>query len=273
MFGIDDKKFSDLEVAQAYWDRMKIRMEWCRNAAKEYLNNNPRRKFYKLRYDVDSGEQTTYASIRDGDVKILKKAIEQEIAENGPFNSAEDRYDFFHDAINELEGIDWEEYIPERDQHWAGGPAIVTDVDLDDFINCCKFKVKRTEYFRDDKEALYDCYHNIKISDDEYVDILTAKLFDKNLTFYDLKYLYKDLFDMVSDICHRPHEHHIIFMDEINGTAKTIIESTPKEELPPPVGDNMFMGFILRTIYENVGKFDDPRLMEAIKLAHYQSLD
>ena len=27
--------------------------------AKEYLNNNPRRKFYKLRYDVDSGEHTT----------------------------------------------------------------------------------------------------------------------------------------------------------------------------------------------------------------------
>ena len=56
MFGVDDKKFSDMEVAQAYWESMKDRMAWCRDAATDYLKENERRRFYKLTYSVDPGE-------------------------------------------------------------------------------------------------------------------------------------------------------------------------------------------------------------------------
>ena len=45
MFGVDNQKFSDMEVAQAYWERMKDRMAWCRKAASDYLKNNDRRRF------------------------------------------------------------------------------------------------------------------------------------------------------------------------------------------------------------------------------------
>ena len=269
MFGVDAKKFSDMEVAQAYWDSMKQRMEWCRKEAQEYLKNNGRRKFYKLTYDDDIAIHVTYSAISDDDVKKVREAIAEDVAENGPYKSKAEEEEFLSDILRDLD-IDWvEDYLPSIYMCHAE-PPIVTGLDLDDFIYCCAFKVMHTTWYRDNQEELINDGYNIKVTDDEYVDLVTAKLFDKNLSFYDLKFIYGDLYNRVANSCHFPHQHYVIFMTEINDIAKAILDSKTKEELPPSVEKSISTGVILNTIYKNEDKFDDPHLMRAIKLATYQ---
>ena len=137
MFGVDDKKFSDMEVAQAYWESMKDRMAWCRDAATDYLKENERRRFYKLTYSVDPGEKVAYVSISNGVLQEVEEALKKEFAENGPFNNDDEKYEFYSKVITDILC----DYVPERDQHWAGGAPIVTDFDRNEFIYCTSFKV------------------------------------------------------------------------------------------------------------------------------------
>lgn len=264
MFGVDNQKFSDMEVAQAYGERMKDRMAWCRKEASEYLEKNERRRFYKLSYTVDPGEKVAYVAISDGVLQEVEEALKKEFAENGPFNNDDEKYEFYSEVITDILC----DYVPERDQHWAGGSPIVTDFDRNEFIYCTNFKVMHTDFLKEDPdEFVYDVC-NIELSNEEYIDLVVARLFDPHLTFYDLKYLYEDIYHRVDDLCQLPHHHHIIFMQEINETAQAILDSKSKDELPKPIGgDNPFMPVIWNIIFKNADQFDDPQLMKALKIA------
>ena len=264
MFGVDDKKFSDMEVVQGYWKRMKDRMAWCREAASDYLKNNDRRRFYKLTYSVDPGEKVTYAAVSDAILKEVEEAFKKEFAENGPFNNDDEKDDFYMGVNTDI----LMDYVPEEDQHCAGGSPIITAFDANDFIHCTKFKVMHTDFLKDDpEEFVYDAC-NIELSDEEYIDLVAAKLFDPHLAFYDLKYLYEDIYHRVDDLCQLPHHHHIIFMQEINEIAQAILDSKSKDELPKPIGgDNPFTPVIWNIIFKNADQFDDPQLMKALKIA------
>ena len=97
---------------------------------------------------------------------------------------------------------------------------------------------------------------------------MAAKLFDEHLTFYDLRVLYKDLYERIESQCYEVHEHHMIFMTEINEVAKTIIDSKNEVELPEGLNlDGPFVGIIMRPILKNRDQFDDPALFKALKLA------
>lgn len=275
MFKLNDQEISDLEMAQTYFERIKKRMEWCRNEAEEYLKNIERRKFYKVSYFVDSGDQTVYSAITDEDMKTIKDGIKQTLdwvlEEYGPDASEDEKANALSDYFSECDSdICWEDYLPEKDFHWAGGPPVITDVDFNDYKHFCKFKVRHTLWYKDDKEELVDKMHNVYITDDVYINLLTAKLFDKELSFYDLQNLYEDVYKELEAhfYSYYPHQHYIIYMTEINEAAKAIIDSKKEEELPRPINiDNPLIGIILNAVFKNADKFDDKFLLKSLDLA------
>lgn len=271
MFKINGQEMSDMEVAQGYWERVKKRMEWCRHEAEEYVKNHGRRKFYKLTYSAGDGE--TYAAISDEDVAKIKDGIKETLdlvlEESGPDASEEEKADALHDYfLCSGNDIDWDQYIPEKDQHFLDEPAFATNVDFDDVIYCSRFRVKHTSMFEDDKDKLRDNVYNLQLNNEEFVNLVAAKLFDENLTFYDLRVLYKDLYERIESQCYDVHQHHMVFMTEIDEVAKAILDSKTRDELPKSINlDSPFSGFILRTIFNNPDQFDDPALLKALRLA------
>ncbi len=273
MSNLIEQERLEFEYAQTYWERAKKRMEWCRHEAEEYLKNTERSKFYKLSYSVDSGQQIVYAAITDDDRKLIEEGIKKTLdwvrEESGPDATEEDKEDALSDYFLEsYRDIYWDRYIPERDLHWTD-PPIINGVDFNDVKHFCKFKVKHTSLYTDDIEELKENIHNVFIPDDVYVNLLTAKLFDQNLTFYDLQVLYEDVYNEINALFYSyfPHLHYIIFMTEINEAAKAIIDSKTNEELPehlnPHVPHSITM---MNTIFKEPNKCDDEFLLNSLKL-------
>ncbi len=151
MFGVDDQKISDMEVAQGYWERMKDRMAWCRKEASEYLKRNERPKFYKLKYSDSGTVYETRAALKKEDIKIIRDAIAKKVEENGPFKDKKEEDRFLADYLSELD-IDWvNDYLPARYQIFMNTP-IVIGVDFDDYTFCCRFKVMHTNWYSETQE-------------------------------------------------------------------------------------------------------------------------
>lgn len=269
MFYANGEKMSDMEVAQGYWEHAKERMAWCRHEAEEYVKNHGRRKFYKIYYNVGDGE--VYSAIDDKLVAALKEDIKElmdfinEEYDSNPSEKviADELREYFSEC-----GVDWSPYIPEKDQHFVDEPAYPINIDFDDVLYFTRFDIKHTSYYDSDKERLTDKSLNLELNNEEFVNLVAAKLFDKNLTFYDLRVLYKDLYERIEAQCYDVHEHHMIFMGEIDEVAKAIIDSKTEDELPKDIDlDGPFSGLILRPFYKNPDQFDDPALLNALKLA------
>ena len=257
------KDITDMEAAQTFWERMKGRMVWCRNEATIYLKTHPRKKHYKIIYSVDSGEKLTYAALYDDDIRLIRETIENDIAENGPYKDEEERVDAMHDILMGLD-LYWDSYIPIDDLHCNETSPSLVDVNFDDVKYFCLFKVKETKSYNKNHEDLNDDYHNIEISDDEFVDLVAAKLFDKKLTFYDLRYLHEDLYKYIEGACYTPHRSQVIFMKEINEIAQAILNSKSEEELPEPIRAYYSS---LNTILNNQNHFNDKFLIKSLNLA------
>ena len=146
MFKVNGQEHSDLEVAKAFWESAKKRMEWCRHEAEEYLKNHGRRKFYKLYYNVGDGE--VYSAISDELVAAIKEDLKETMdfinEEYGPDVSEEVKAEELRDFYSEL--LDWSPYIPEKDQHFVDEPAYATNIDFDDVLYFTHFEVKHTSY-------------------------------------------------------------------------------------------------------------------------------
>ena len=238
-------------------------MEWCRAAASEYLKEHPRKKHYKICYSVDSEDKTTYAALYNDDIKLIRDTIGNDITENGPYKNEEERADVMHDILMDLD-LYWDSYIPFDDLYRGESSPSLVDVDFDDVKYFCLFKVKKTRSYNEDQEELIDAFHDIEITDDEFVDLVTAKLFDAKLSFYDLRYLYEDLYKFIDGVCYTPHQSHVIFMKEINEVAQAILDSKPEEARPERIKSYYTS---LNIILNNRDRFDDPHLIKSLNLA------
>ena len=260
MLGTDDQKISRIENAKAYWERMNERLEWCRNAAKEYVKNNERRKFYKLTYELfGSDYHTIHAGISDADRKVVEDALKEEFEINGPFENEGIKKEFYDEVITEI----LYDYIPEKDRRWDNVHPHITDIDFNDFIYCTHFKCKCSVWYGKDPEELYDFGGFIELSNNEFINLVAARLYDKELSFYDLKYLFEDIYNRVDSWFYSRHQHHVIFLSEINDVAQAILDSKSEDDMPKL----RYTGY-LSTIEENPDVFNDKILLKLIKFTN-----
>ena len=260
-FKAGEQEFRDIEVAQGMWNRAKERMEWCRKAAQEFVDKGGRRKFYKLSYRVDPGQITVYASFDEEDKKLILDTIANA---DDDLRECENFIECL--ALQHID-IDWSRYIPEGDMHWIESP-VITDVDFDDVCYCTVFISRHTKWNNDDTEALEDANVCVLMDDDVFVNLVAARLFDERLTFYDLKDLYEDVYNDVLETARRPHQHHMVFMTEIDAVAKAILDDTKEEDIPKGVNyDTFFAPIILNAIFEHPEQFDDKQLYDALSVA------
>ena len=260
-----DERISDMEMAQRFWERAKQHMQWCKEQAEEYVKQHPRRKHYKVVYDVDLCEQVAFADFTDDELRKIQEAQDKVVAEEGPFKNEEERRDAFSYCLEDSD-VNWEAYVPEEAWHWGDGEPVLVDIDLDDVRYFCRFKVLHTRSYNDNDE-LTEEHIKLQMNDATFAYLLSQRLFDNRLTFDDLTYLNKEIFQGINDSFYEPHEHHIIFMEEINEAAKEILESKKDDEDYKPVDVRLYAPVVLRTINENTDKFNDPDLLKALRLA------
>lgn len=265
MFKIGDKEFSDEEVGLEFWNQVKTRMESCRSMATDYYKNLQKDGFYRIDYIVDPGSQSVYAQISDKDYNIIKKELDEYIAECGKFEDIEEREDFFREVAYQWD-IDWRCYIPDDDWQWAGGEPVICDVDLEDVKYYCVFKVT---YIRGgNKEEKSKETVNIELNEDEYISLLASRLFDSKLCFSDLRVLNPELYERIDNMVRRTHCDYYVEMEEMNGAATEIMNHSADSKKLPELSANFFTPFIIHEILNNKEKYtDDPYLFNAFRLA------
>ena len=254
----DEHKKQELKKAKEAWVKARQFMDLCRAEAEEFLNNNPRRKYYKVVYSICGYRKVIYVDFSDDDLREIREAFGKVIAEEGPFHNALEREDALTYCLDDAD-IYWECYLPEEDFTYVDERPIIKDIDLDDVEYFCLFKVLHTNWF-EDSEKLVEKKIEIQMDDDTFVNLLAARLFDKRLSFYDLKFLNEDLYECIDGACSHPHEHHIIFMEEINEAARTILEKKKGQE----ISKHSLTG--IYSILNNQEEFDDDYLLKAIQL-------
>ncbi len=265
MFKIGDKEYSDNDVAQTYWETVKDRMDCCRKIAEESFNQMHRDSFYRLDYSVDPGKETIYVKLPEKDYDIIKKAIEEDQAVNGVFENYDDRTTFFMSEAFYLD-IDWRDYIPEEDWSWAGGEPVILDVDLDDVKYFCAFKVTHIKGGDENQKETYK--RNIYLKDEEYINLLTLRLFDPRLCFSDLSILLPDLYERIDKEVRRVHCDYFVELKEINDLARSLMESSKEYKELPDYSTNIFSPIIVHTILSQKEIFaaDDDLLFKAFRI-------
>lgn len=219
---MNNKPLSAELRVQEFLQQNADKMQWYRDKAAEYLKAHPRRKFYKVDYHFGV-DNTVYVNFTDEEVKRIQDLLAKVVAEEGPFNNDLERMDAISCIIDELD-IDWA--IRLEDEHAFYGETInVTDINLDDFVFCNKFTVKRTEWYKEDKEDLSTMILNLVVTDDELIELIAFKLADPKLTFLDVRLLDKALYERIDDQVYRVHECHLIYLTEVSETANAIAEA------------------------------------------------
>lgn len=255
MVNIEELGNSDLERAQGLWDWAQQRRLWCRQQAEEYLKQNPLKRLSKLVYTIVNDRNTIYVSFSDDELRQIREAFDKVIAEEGPFTSPADRQNALTYCLDDTD-VDWMDYIPDDDLHCGEDPCLI-DIELDATNPVCQFKILSTDSV--DGE-LREHYSMIALDGKDVLFLLTSRLFDTRLSFYDLKQLDEELYKLIDDSLGAPHHHYVIFMQDINDAAKTILEGKDdcalKVDLQP----------IIKTITDHPDKFDDPELLKALSL-------
>ena len=257
-------------MKMAYWECAQKRMEWCRQEARAYYEKSKPKKYYKVSYIVDPGLEECFAHFGDKDYKMLVDFYEGIKADedNNEFEDEDHKQECIEEGLQELP-IFWENYLPEDAFHWAGYeyPKIV-GVDFDDCKSFYKFKVVSDDIETQDPDDLHKWNLSIPLSDEMFVKLLAAKLFIPKLSYYDLRRLDKDIFDYLEGFSRFRHRHYMVFMEDINKAAVSIIEGKTEEELPQKVPDNIFSGIILSQIINDKElKQSDTFLMNSIRLS------
>lgn len=268
---IDFKPLSDEQRVREFLTRASDKMQWCREKAAEFLKNHPRRKFYRLAYDL-RGERETYVCLSDEDIKRIQDLEAEEIAQNGPFAGADERREFFSDTLDDL--IDWSHYLKEDRPLFfndEGEQTHIIDIDLGDFIFCAEFTKKQPVWYKKDKQNLLDESCNISLTDEEWIELVAYRLFDPKMTFQDLRELDKALYDRIEASVYTPHECHLIYMTEVNEVADAIVKGNANDEHAKPLYSGPFhpIAPIWNDICEHPELISDEQLMPAIKLALY----
>jgi hypothetical protein len=265
MFKIGDKEFSDEEVGLDFWKKVKARMESCRSMATDYYNNLKKDGSYRIDYIVDPGRQSAYVRFSDEDYKIIKKELDEYIAECSKYDDMLEREDFFKEEARKWD-IYWEKYIPDVDLHWAGGDPVICDVDLEDVKYCYVFQVTNIKGGNEEKRSKEAI--NIELSEDEYISLLASRLFDSKLCFSDLRVLNPELYERIDNMVRRTHCDYYVEMEEINGAAKEIMDHNEGYKELPKLEADFFTPFIIHEILNNKEKYsDDAYLFKAFRLA------
>lgn len=269
---IDQKPKSEKEHVREFLTMARDKMQWCREQAAEYLKAHPRRKYYKITYDL-CGEHVTHSCLSDEDLKRIQDMI-KEIAEDDPSADDEERMAILCDNLDDL--IDWHDYLPERHAQFIGvedgEQTLVTGIDFDDFVYCGEFSGMGTEWFNEDKEKLHPCGYLVKLTDEEWIELVVYRLFDPRMTFHDLRELDRALYDRIVDEFYTPHEcNFIIAMTEVNKVADAILKNNAEDERAKPLYNGPFHPFapIWHGICNHPELIDDEQLIRAVKLALY----
>lgn len=235
-------------------------MGMSKKLAEDFLASHPRKLSYKLVYKVDPSLKEIYADFNEEEVQLIRSAYEKDLAESGPIDE-EYLYEVRSDILSGLD-ISWIDHIPDEDWHYAEGNPEICNVDLEDQKKFCMFLVL---FYQNENSKPESCNYSLELDDEEYKQLIAYRLFDKNLSFYDLKHLCPQLFErLYIDGC--PHQHHVMFMSEIEDCVKEI-EKTPGFEALPNIPDGPFIFPMVNYIFSHQEEFQDKDLLAAYNLA------
>lgn len=262
MYKFGDKEFSDDEMTEGLWERLKAVKEECHSLAVEYVDSHPRRKYYALHYQVDPGMKKVYACFTDEELNIIKQVYDdvEKVNIEEPFTDEEDRMDYIHDCFLYVD-VDFLSYIPEHDLHWAGGDPDICKVDLEDWNMYCVFQIVSMNSSSESPE-INDL--SIAMTDDEYVKLLELCIFDPELTFHDLKSLMPELYERGQRLLDVNHLDSFIRLGKITGVAGELREKKMQHSIEKLI-DNPFIGFAIQNMLRNKEHYvdDDPELWQS----------
>lgn len=233
MLRIGEQDYSDEEVRRGLIDKYVQRMDQCRKLAEDYFDKHCRKKSYRMDYWVDPGKMSIYAHFTDDELEIIRKAYEdcrEEYNQMTDEQKADCSFeDFSEDLLDDVD-VDFLDYVPDEDLHWAGGDPKILHVDLEDVKKYSTF-IERTYTDKGD-EVTGTRTLAIELSDEEYIDLLAAKLFDEKLTCSDLRDLMPDIYERIMASAHTHHYNYAVFFHEISNAAKEVMDSLKDDEKP-----------------------------------------
>ena len=230
-----DKEYSDQQVAADAKRCKKERHDWCEQQAREYLAAHPRRKYYFTEYYIPESEQETYIAWPQVEIDKIKKAIADDIAENGPYDE-EDELEARREVIREL-GLDLTAYIQDISMYEY---HYVQDINFDKYTCCERVTILR---FNKEDDAPRKTRESVDLTDEEYVRVLTELLYaPQPLSFDGLRLVLPDIGKKIWEYCASKTETSAVFLTELNEHVDAILaqhggrENTPYHSL----FDNIF---------------------------------
>lgn len=263
MFKFGNEEYTDQEAGMAIWNELKALKEKCHELAVDYVKNNPRDPYYKLTYTVDPGEEVVYTKFTDEELKALKKAYQYEDGDE-PYECLEDRLYDLHKDAPEMD-IDFTEHIPEDDWHWAGGYPVVEAVDLENPRKYCGFQLVVMK--NDSEEPVMDTIA-LPLDDEQWTRLLELCIFDKDLTFNDLKVVMPEVHEVCNELLHVDHHDFMVRMPEVTRVAKELGKDLAERAEIEKLKDNIFGGLIVHHMLEDSEQYeaDDKDLWNRFKL-------
>lgn len=225
-FYVGDKEYSDQDMASEVKRCKQERHDWCEQQAREYLAAHPRRKYYFTEYYIPESEQETYIAWSQVEIDKIKKAIADDIAENGPYDE-EDELEARRIVISEL-NLDLTGYIPDIDRYEYHE---VQDINFDKYICCERVTILR---FNKEDDSPQKTRESVDLTDDEYVQVLTELLYaPQPLSFDGLRLVLPDIGKKIWEYCSSKTETSAVFLTELNEHVDAILSQYGGRENTP----------------------------------------
>ena len=233
-FYLNNQKFSDKEVADSIKAEKQERRQWCEQQAREYLAKKERRKYYHCDYYIPESDQEGYFRLPQETVERIQQGL-KEIADNAPYSYEGEADDLRHDMFLNMD-IDVLDYLGEPYEY-----AYLTNVHLDDYIYCYRFRVKRFDH---EGNEISDSNFVASLTDDEYIQVLTELLYAPHqLSFDGLRRALPEIGTKIMNNITSHLETSAIFLSEFNDDIDAILAPIGGRDNIPGAGlfDNPFV--------------------------------
>lgn len=232
-FKINEKEYSDSEVAKAYKQIMAERHQWCIDEARKYFESKKITKRYRVDLYHPDVEDTFYYVLNDNEIKEYRDFIEknrkQYLIDFPEDPNYEDGWeDYLRDSFCQADFL--QSYFVEEYEDFAQ----VTYVDLDDFLNTYRFDIR---YFNNDNmDEPHDDFVGIDLSDEQYINLVAACLEDKNLSTDRLYFDHPDIYKEIAEVCFKRGKECAIFLTEAKQDAENILKAVGNQMPKKPEG-------------------------------------